>query len=697
MPFQLPMIPGFQTYNKEIKTRYPKTPDLDIMSGVHIIRSLHIKNEKKCNSVFNSTTDLEETKKPTWLVFDKQNLTFDAYFKSTANESFGCAYNLRKCKIIYFLEDDTIKVVEPVVINSGLPQGCLIKRHKIPLSNNKNDYYKLLDLNVGVTVEFYGKQFKIIGTDSFTRDFLKKNGVDVPENLSMPDDPYFTRREKTPKKKQTASKIMSPIYKQAQGFEGILNFKGFWDDRYNVDGDLHILEIRYFLVDDTIQIVEHNSDGGLKTFLKRQKLPKDQIYVKPPGFSEQNDLLNVLAINSMNQWYAFDPLSNLNGVQDSYYHWSNLHVGAEIDVYSRKIVLSSCDEFTKQYYSDYGLNNFPSITNTPKVIEEKSNVQTQTIPVCQDENILNKLLSHSKIEALVFKAKILPKEPNNLNREFIVKCFLSDQSFSVSEMKIQNAGAIGCRFFSKRKIPKESPNEFNVIFKLYVGVKLIIDGFQFVFVDVEDRTLSFMMDHPKEFPHSDVHYVMNQMSKVLHTDIDTLHMKYLQNKSEIERNEFIEIMLNEFPNFSRHGVFVLALQYKKHEKYKEVSDNLFRSILQDELKRELFVGFDGLEINFKQRNLDKKDGYLERSSAFKALKSAKLPFSTEIINMILDRFAHHETNKVNYVDLLEYLNYTINPTPGSQGLSKDILLYRKPNEAFIRVDEFINDLRKLLK
>lgn len=99
MPFKLPMIPGFQTcnkvnnfmyynkmtffinifnliklnkYHKEIKMRYPKTPDLDIMSGVHIIRSLHVKNEKKCNSAFNSTTDLKETKKPTWLVFDKQ-------------------------------------------------------------------------------------------------------------------------------------------------------------------------------------------------------------------------------------------------------------------------------------------------------------------------------------------------------------------------------------------------------------------------------------------------------------------------------------------------------------------------------------------------------------------------------------------------------------------------------------------------
>jgi len=99
MPFKLPMIPGFQTCNKvnnfiyynkmsfftnilnliqfnykykEIKMRYPKTPDFDIMSGVHIIRSLHVKNENKCNSAFNSTTDLEEAKKPTWLVFDKQ-------------------------------------------------------------------------------------------------------------------------------------------------------------------------------------------------------------------------------------------------------------------------------------------------------------------------------------------------------------------------------------------------------------------------------------------------------------------------------------------------------------------------------------------------------------------------------------------------------------------------------------------------
>lgn len=130
---------------------------------------------------------------------------------------------------------------------------------------------------------------------------------------------------------------------------------------------------------------------------------------------------------------------------------------------------------------------------------------------------------------------------------------------------------------------------------------------------------------------------MDQVLQMIHIDVDTLNNTYFQSRNEIERNIFIEIMSNQFPKLSRHDIFVLALQYKKHDKYKEVSDNLFRTILQDELKRELFVNFDGLEINFRQRNLNRQDEYIERSSAFKALKSAKLPFLTETINILLDK------------------------------------------------------------
>lgn len=143
----------------------------------------------------------------------------------------------------------------------------------------------------------------------------------------------------------------------------------------------------------------------------------------------------------------------------------------------------------------------------------------------------------------------------------------------------------------------------------------------------------------QQFPHSDVNSIINQVLELMPTDVDTFHKTYFEGQNEILRNAFIEIMANQFPELSQHGIFVLALQYKKHEKCREVSDNLFRSILQNDLRRELFTGFDGLEANFKQRDLqDKRDGFLKHSCAFKALKSAKLPFSTETINMLLSRY-----------------------------------------------------------
>lgn len=77
--------------------------------------------------------------------------------------------------------------------------GCYIKKQKIPLpgcDQNVGPYYKLIDLVVGGSVTFYGKELKITGVDSYTRDFLTKMGVNVLENQPVPDDPYFIHRKK---------------------------------------------------------------------------------------------------------------------------------------------------------------------------------------------------------------------------------------------------------------------------------------------------------------------------------------------------------------------------------------------------------------------------------------------------------------------------------------------------------------------
>lgn len=50
-------------------------------------------------------------------------LRFNAYFKQTVHESKDEYFRVRPVDIFYYLEDDSIAVIEPHVENSGMPQG----------------------------------------------------------------------------------------------------------------------------------------------------------------------------------------------------------------------------------------------------------------------------------------------------------------------------------------------------------------------------------------------------------------------------------------------------------------------------------------------------------------------------------------------------------------------------------------------
>ena len=60
---------------------------------------------------------------PAWIAFDRQVLRFDAFFREGVQERREEQFRVRKVKVLLYLEDDTIQVNEPVVDNSGIPQG----------------------------------------------------------------------------------------------------------------------------------------------------------------------------------------------------------------------------------------------------------------------------------------------------------------------------------------------------------------------------------------------------------------------------------------------------------------------------------------------------------------------------------------------------------------------------------------------
>ncbi|CAG9575838.1 unnamed protein product [Danaus chrysippus] len=108
---------------------------------------------------------------PHWVHYDKRCLKFTAFFKQPVFENPDENYRVRVVNIVYFLEDDTITVIEPRVKNSGLWQGRMVKRGKIP-KNDLGEFWHWKDLDIGKDICMYGKVFHTVSCDLYTKVHL---------------------------------------------------------------------------------------------------------------------------------------------------------------------------------------------------------------------------------------------------------------------------------------------------------------------------------------------------------------------------------------------------------------------------------------------------------------------------------------------------------------------------------------------
>lgn len=85
-------------------------------------------------------------------------------------------------------------IIENRVENSGIPQGVFLKRHKVPLPENATQHYKWRDINLGMNIDVYGRVFRIIDCDDFTRKFYANEGVALRPAEQVPEDPFLKTR-----------------------------------------------------------------------------------------------------------------------------------------------------------------------------------------------------------------------------------------------------------------------------------------------------------------------------------------------------------------------------------------------------------------------------------------------------------------------------------------------------------------------
>lgn len=140
-------------------------------------------------------------------------------------------------------------------------------------------------------------------------------------------------------------------------------------------------------------------------------------------------------------------------------HWPfsqdvDLRIGQTLNVFGRKVVITDCDEFTRNYYqSKYGFDEFLPIIEKPiasestaeKVVPpyngwgsfEDSEANCRSIGLKMRQLNMKKFLYQNN-RKLRFKAQMISNNDNDISREFIITYFLEDDTISVYEIGIPN-------------------------------------------------------------------------------------------------------------------------------------------------------------------------------------------------------------------------------------------------------------------
>ncbi|NXY81669.1 EFHC1 protein, partial [Alcedo cyanopectus] len=396
---------------------------------------------------------------PAHVALDKKILKFDAYFQEDVPLSAEERFRIRQVCIYYYLEDDSMTVIEPAVKNSGLPQGKLLRRHRVP-KNDHGDHYHWKDLNLGMDITMYGRTYHIVDCDPFTQVFLMSQGIELNPPEKMLCDPYIEMRRQPPLKCTTPSDFDQ--LKQFLTYDKqVLRFYAIWDDSDSMFGETRPFIIHYYLADDTVEVREvHKPNDGRDPFpilIKRQHLPKTFVEKKktfPTCVMEISD-------QEVLEWYTAKDFA----------------VGKSTTILGRNFFIYDCDEFTRNFYRDkFGITGFQPVDINKKPPEEVQQVIPpyngfgiledslqncfSLFPKPPRKDVIKMLENNHKV--LRYQVSLESPDPEDRKRHFILSYFLSDDMISIYERPLRNSGITGGKYLGKTRVAKPGSTTENV-------------------------------------------------------------------------------------------------------------------------------------------------------------------------------------------------------------------------------------------
>lgn len=644
----LPLLPG-NTFSDPTKSRFHVPQTLGFKNGFALKdkpeigiggEPLHYNalNEADLNELanFKPTLTYGQAKQappeefiPAHVAFDKKVLLFNAYFKQTVYESQAEYYRVRPVRIYYYLEDDTIAVTEPPVENSGIPQGKLIRRQRLPRDDATGEHYTFKDLKINDTVTFYGKVFHITDCDVWTKEYLLSQGLVVNNFIDMPPDPYEEDRKRRNAPKTFTTKSDFDELNQFLTLDRkVLRFYSVWDDRGAMFGDVRPFIIHYYLVDDTVEIREvHKNVNGrdlndgrdpFPLLLSRMKLPKN-IYDVPPSFPT----ISMEARDTEHKEY-FTP--------------EDFMIGNSVTMMNRRFLIYDMDNFTKEFYRyNYGVKNFDPIAVDPPACD----VPQMYIPPYNGFGSLEdslgscfhlepepprkdfiKMLSndHNKLRFLAVMDE--NDENDNADRQFIINFSLATDTFMIYEQPTRNSGRRAGKFLTRTRIPKPGCDINNPDFygpqDLGIGHVVYVFNRRFKIIDADVFVLNYLKDNKHRFPGIDATIATLEE---LHKD-KLLGVKIMDETAPADMTE------------ERKAELV--------------------SMLGDQLRRAHFTRFHSIRDAFLKLDFN-RDKYVQPDELYRYVSQLNIPIEPYMIKEIFKVIDTNQDGNISWEEFIDFL------------------------------------------
>lgn len=405
--------------------------------------------------VFGNSPPKEFDELPAWDALDRHVLRFYGFFKEAVVETNLENYRIRKVVIFYYLEDDTCHITEPKQDNSGLPQGTLINRHRLPAENG--GYVKPEALRIGGDLVVYGKCIRLTDCDGFTREYFANLGLEQAAAIEIESDPWMDSQEDAKSKDAKQPRSYEKVYREVMLGGGhinanmqqfmecdrkVLRFFAVLDDVATPQYERRPFIILFFLSDSAVELREQYplncGRDNFPIFFRRGMLQKG----KTTSIGPQDQVPKA----------------------EERVQITDLYVGREVELLQNKFFIYDADEFTREYCQEE-----LGVTLEPKMdvrLPERKVPKPPTPPYTGygswDDSMSSVLhlipkvpkkdmhkLFNNEGKVLRFTAKFVKPRAEDADRRFVFNFQLSDDTLMIHEPPQRNTGTVTGRFLEK--------------------------------------------------------------------------------------------------------------------------------------------------------------------------------------------------------------------------------------------------------